>query len=78
MNQQQAPIQLTHPESEQRIEVGADQLDRYVVNGWRAAEVGAPAGNASFEAWAEFARSKGFTEDQIVGQSRDDLRAALS
>jgi hypothetical protein len=40
---------------------------------------GAPQGNASREAWAEFAKGKGASEDELKdpaegGLSRDDLR----
>lgn len=34
-----------------------------------------PAGNASTEAWQEYAKSQGATDDDIDGLSRDDIRA---
>lgn len=37
-----------------------------------------PAGNASLEAWQEFARSKGATDEDLDGVSRDDLRTTYS
>lgn len=33
-----------------------------------------PAGNASTEAWQEYARSKGATDADLDGKSRDELR----
>jgi hypothetical protein len=33
-----------------------------------------PAGNASLEAWQEFARSKGATDEDLADKSRDQLR----
>lgn len=39
-------------------------------------EVEAPAGNASLEAWQEYARSKGASDDDLDGKGRDDLRDA--
>lgn len=33
-----------------------------------------PAGNASLEAWQEFARSKGATSEDLEGKKRDELR----
>lgn len=33
-----------------------------------------PAGNASLEAWSEYAKSQGATDDDLDGLSRDDLR----
>lgn len=33
-----------------------------------------PAGNASIEAWQDYARSQGVSDDDLEGKSRDDLR----
>lgn len=33
-----------------------------------------PAGNASTEAWQEFARSRGAADDDLAGKTRDELR----
>lgn len=71
-------VKLTHPDSTQELDVLPDQVERYESQGWRTATAGAPAGNASLETWQEFARTKGFTEEDLDGKSRDDLRAALS
>lgn len=37
---------------------------------------GKPAGNASTEVWQDYARSKGATDADLEGKSRDDLRDA--
>lgn len=44
-------------------------------NGERDETVEIPAGNASLEAWQEYARSQGLTDADLEGKSRDDLRA---
>ena len=33
-----------------------------------------PSGNASLVAWQEFARSKGASDEDLVGKTRDELR----
>lgn len=43
-------------------------------NGERDATIEPPAGNASLEAWQKFARSRGLTDADLEGKSRDDLR----
>lgn len=35
---------------------------------------GAPRGNASLEAWQEYAKSKGATDEDLDGKSRDEVR----
>lgn len=35
---------------------------------------GKPAGNASTEAWQEYAKSQGATDEELDGKSRDELR----
>lgn len=37
-----------------------------------------PAGNASLEAWSDFAKSKGATEGDLEGKTRDQLREQYS
>lgn len=37
-----------------------------------------PAGNASLEAWQDYAKTKGATEEDVEGQTRDDLKATYS
>lgn len=71
-------VTMTHPDSDQEIDVLDEHVDRYETQGWRVATAGAPSGNASLEVWQEFARTQGFSEDDLVGKSRNDLRAALS
>jgi hypothetical protein len=71
-------MKLTHPDSTQTVEVDPRHADRYLSQGWREATSDAPAGNASLEVWQEFARSKGFTDEDLQDKGRDDLRAALS
>ena len=70
-------MRLMHPDSDQEIEVldGSERV--YRANGWRPVEVDAPKGNASLETWQEYAREKGFSDEEIEGKSRDELRAAL-
>lgn len=70
-------VRLTHANSDQVLEVTGNP-ERYLTNGWRIATLEAPKGNASLEEWQVFARSQGFTEDELAGKARDDLRAALS
>jgi hypothetical protein len=71
-------IKMTHPKSSIDVEVQPSAVATYESQGWRKATDGAPAGNASLEAWQDFAREKGFTDEELEGKSRDDLRAALS
>lgn len=68
---------LTHPSSEQAIEVAGD-ISNYLANGWRVATPEAPKGSANIGAWQAFARSQGFTEDEIAGKTKAELRSALS
>jgi hypothetical protein len=71
-------MKMTHPDTNLEIEVPESLASSYESQGWRAATVDAPAGNASLVEWQEFARTKGFTDDDLDGKTRDDLRAALS
>lgn len=70
-------MRLMHPGSTQEIEVldGSERV--YLANGWRPVEPGAPKANAPLKAWQEYARAKGLTDDDIKGQTRAELRAAL-
>jgi hypothetical protein len=43
-----------------------------------AAEVEAPAKNASYEAWAEYARSRGATAEDLGEMTRDQIRDAYA
>ena len=47
-------------------------------NGERDDIVDPPAGNASLEAWQEYARSRGLSDADLVGKSRDDLRGQFA
>lgn len=71
-------MKLTHPHSDLVVDVTETQVDRYLTQGWRPATVEAPAGNASLESWQDFAREQGYSEDDLEGLGRNDLRAALS
>lgn len=71
-------LTLTHPHSAQRIEVAENHAAKYLGQGWREATPDAPKGNAPLADWQEFARSQGFTDEQLEGMKRDDIRAALS
>lgn len=71
-------MKMTHPDTDLVVEVPAHATETYASQGWREATVDAPAGNASLEAWQDFARDQGLSDDDIEGKSRDDLRAALS
>jgi len=81
-------IKMTHPKSKIPVEVQPAAVQTYESQGWRRAETDAPAGNASLEAWQEYARKRGFSEDDLLGEAddsgerqplgRDELRAALS
>lgn len=71
-------MKMTHPESGLEIDIPAGQQSIYQSQGWRPATVDAPKGNASLEEWQEFARTQGYSDEDLDGKSRDDLRAALS
>lgn len=70
-------MKLSHSDSDLVLEVADDQADVYASQGWRPV-VEPPAGNASLEAWQEYAREQGLAHEDIQGRSRDDLRSALS
>lgn len=71
-------MKLSHPHTDQTIEVNEAHAERYLEQGWREATTDAPAGNASLADWQDFARAKGFKDSEIEGKTRADLRAALS
>ncbi|HWJ07756.1 MAG TPA: hypothetical protein VNS46_00175 [Nocardioides sp.] len=71
-------MKMTHPETGLEIDIPAGHQAVYQSQGWRAATVDAPKGNASLEEWQEFARDQGYSDEDLEDQSRDDLRAALS
>ena len=70
-------MKLTHPDSDQTIEVEDAHADRYLGQGWRKPEDGAPAGNASREDWHAYAVSRGFSEPDLEDLTRDQIRAAV-
>lgn len=69
---------LIHPDSKQEIDVAESVVSRYQTQGWRQPSEDAPKGNASLEDWQDYARSKGFTDAELEGRTRDELRAALA
>lgn len=69
---------LIHPDSKQEIEVAESVVSRYRAQGWREPANDAPKGNASLDEWQDYARSKGFSDTDLEGRTRDDLRAALA
>lgn len=72
-------MKLIHPDSNLEIEVNpGDSAERYTSQGWREPAEDAPKGNASLAEWQDYARSKGMSDADIEGVSRDDLRAALT
>lgn len=73
-----ATTTLTHPDSAQDIEVDVDHVARYLTQGWREKATDAPKGNAALEEWQDYARTKGFSDEDLDGKSRDELRAALA
>lgn len=73
-----ASVTLSHPNSAHQIEVPADRTAMYKSQGWSEATPDAPKANASLKDWQAFARDQGFTDEQIEGKSRDELRQALA
>lgn len=71
-------LRLMHPDSKQEIEVDEAVAPRYFSQGWREPAEDAPKGNASLAEWQEYARTKGFSDDDLEGKTRDELRAALA
>lgn len=60
-------------ESDEAPAKGADSRDADAgANGPSSGEV--PSGNASLVVWQEFARSKGATDEDLDGKTRDELR----
>jgi len=71
-------VKLTHPASEQTIEVSDAVADRYMSQGWRPATVDAPKASAPKAEWLEYAASQGLDPDEAEAMTRGELRAALS
>ena len=71
-------MKMMHPASAQEIEVRAEHAARYLAQGWRELAEDAPKAGAPLAAWRDYARSKGFTDDDLEGMKRADIRAALA
>lgn len=71
-------MKLVHPHSKQEIEVGDSRVAHYVSQGWHQLAGDAPKASASLSAWREYARTKGFSDDDLKGMKRDEIRAALA
>lgn len=71
-------MKLMHPDSKQEIEVADEVADRYFSQGWREPADDAPKSSAPLSAWQDYAREKGFSDEEIEGKTRDELRAALA
>lgn len=71
-------MKLMHPDSRQEIDVADSVAARYQSQGWREPATDSPKGNAPLADWQDYARSKGFTDADIDGRKRDELRAALA
>lgn len=71
-------MKLMHPESKQEIDVNDGSAWRYKSQGWREIATDAPKGNRTLEDWQAYAREKGFSDEDIDGRTRDELRAALA
>lgn len=71
-------MKLIHPDTEQEIDVAESVAARYINQGWRPPATDAPKGNASRDEWAAYALTKGFSEADIEGKSREELRAGLA
>lgn len=71
-------MKMTHPTSEQIIDVHDAAVDRYVSQGWREASEGAPSASASKADWLTFAVSQGLPAEEAEAMTKDELRAALS
>ena len=71
-------MKLMHPDSKQEIEVSDEMAYRYTSQGWREPAEDAPKGNAALVDWQDYARSKGLSDNDIEGSTRDELRSALA
>lgn len=71
-------MKMTHPDTDQTIDVDERAVDAHRSQGWRPATLDAPKGNARLSEWQEFAREQGMTDRDIEGLTRGELREALS
>lgn len=62
---------MTHPDSENAIEVTEDQQHEFETQGWVSTD-DRPAGNASLESWQEYAAQHNVA---VEGLNRDEIRA---
>lgn len=73
------PVILVHPDSPgHEVQAAPSQVEKYTSQGWRVKAEDAPKGNASLEDWQAYARVKDFSDEDIEGKTRDELRAALA
>lgn len=71
-------VSLVHPLSRQKITVADSRVPAYKDQGWRVAEPDAPSASATKADWVAFAKSRGFSDADIEGKTRAELRAALA
>lgn len=71
-------MKLTHPESEQTLDVADAASDRYLTQGWRKASTDAPKASAAKAEWLAYAAAQGLDATEAEAMTRDELRAALS
>ena len=71
-------MKLTHPDSEQTLDVSEAASDRYLTQGWRKASTDAPKASATKAEWLTYAADQGLPAAEAEAMTRDELRAALS
>lgn len=71
-------VRLSHPRSQQVIEVRADMTRNYLAQGWRKATPEAPGPSAKKAEWVAFAVSTGLSEQEAEAMTKAELIAALS
>ena len=71
-------MKLTHPDSEQTLDVSEAAAERYLTQGWRPATADAPRASATKADWLAYAEAQGLPADEAEAMTRDELRAALS
>lgn len=65
-----------HVDDVEQQDVEETEHAENATDGTPIVEVAEPAGNASTDAWREYALAKGATDADVEGKSRDDLRDA--
>lgn len=71
-------VKLMHPGSQQVIEVADSAAPRYLGQGWRVPAGDAPKASASLAKWQEYAQTKGFSDEDLDGLTKAEIRAALA